>query len=119
MNQIQSDENNLPNPYNTFKLTQLQRVSDRKMIPILNGCELATRLLVLILPQLGDFDSLEYAWWLKRESKLLENKGIILRAIGIGDRASGERFCEYQDARVFVGSKCLVQLNANVCRNWQ
>ena len=106
--QDSSCENNLPNPYNIFKLTQLQRVSDGKMIPILNSCESATRLLVLILPQLGDFDSLEYAWWLQRESKLLENKGIILRAVGIGDRASGERFCEYTQFRedwLFVDPK--------------
>jgi len=52
-------------------------------------------LLVLIWPQLGDFDSLEYAWWLKRESKRLQEEGVTIRAVGIGDRSSGQRFCDY------------------------
>ena len=65
------------------------------MISILSGCESATRLLVLIWPQLGDFDSLEYAWWLQRESKRLQQEGVTIRAVGIGDRSSGQRFCDY------------------------
>ena len=48
--------------YAILKQTQRQRVSDGAILPILSGCESATRLLVLIWPQLGDFDSLEYAW---------------------------------------------------------
>lgn len=54
-----------------------------------------TALLVLILPQLGDFDSLEYAWWLRRDWEALEQRKITLRAVGIGDRASGQKFCHY------------------------
>ena len=41
-----------------------QRVSDGQTASILGGCAPDRRLLVLVLPQLGDFDSLEYAWWL-------------------------------------------------------
>ncbi len=55
----------------------------------------AKKTLVLLWSQLGDFDNLEYAWWLKRESARLEAKGIIVKAIGIGDRNSGIKFCEY------------------------
>ncbi len=75
--------------------TQRQRVSDGTILPLLSGCESASRQLVLVLPQLGDFDSLEYAWWLQRESKRLQTEELAMRAIGIGDRAAGKRFCEY------------------------
>ena len=83
------------NVYETLNQTQRQRVSDGEIQPILTGCEGINRLLVLILPQLGDFDSLEYAWWLKREAARLAAETITVRAVGIGDRASGERFCYY------------------------
>jgi hypothetical protein len=52
-------------------------------------------LLVLLLPQLGDFDSLEYAWWLQRYALQLQEANLAIRAVGIGDRASGEQFCTY------------------------
>jgi hypothetical protein len=44
---------------------------------------------------LGDFDSLEYAWWLKREAEQLQAQGIAIWAVGIGDRTSGQQFCDY------------------------
>ncbi|NEQ15929.1 MAG: hypothetical protein F6K44_19810, partial [Moorea sp. SIO3E2] len=58
------------------------------ILPLLSGCESATRQLVLVWPQLGDFDSLEYAWWLQREAKRLQGEGIVIRAVGIGNRDS-------------------------------
>jgi len=51
--------------------------------------------LVLLWSQLGDFDSLEYAWWLQREAATLARAGITVRAVGIGDRVSGKQFCRY------------------------
>jgi hypothetical protein len=83
------------NLYTTLMQTQRQRVSDGAVMPILTGCELAPRKLVIVWPQLGDFDSLEYAWWLQREGKKLRDQGLAMRAIGIGDRASGQKFCDY------------------------
>ncbi|HEY9628179.1 MAG TPA: peroxiredoxin-like family protein [Coleofasciculaceae cyanobacterium] len=83
------------NPYVLLSQTQQQRVSDGVVAPILSNCEAATRQLVLIMPQLGDFDSLEYAWWLQRESDRLQTQGVAVRAVGIGDRASGQQFCAY------------------------
>jgi hypothetical protein len=83
------------NPYNIFTQIQCQRVSDGKIIPLLSGCQSVNHLLVLILPQLGDFDSLEYAWWLQRESRKIQSERIAIRAVGIGDRNSGLKFCEY------------------------
>ncbi len=81
--------------YALLNSTCCQRVSDAEIVPILNNCSPVNFLLVLVLPQLGDFDSLEYAWWLQKEAELLAKKQITVRAVGIGDRASGERFCDY------------------------
>ncbi|MBD0268603.1 MAG: AhpC/TSA family protein [Cyanobacteria bacterium Co-bin8] len=81
--------------YDILSQTQRQRVSDGVTLPVLNGCEVASQKLVLVWPQLGDFDSLEYAWWLQREMPRLKDKGIAVRAIGIGDRNSGQQFCAY------------------------
>ncbi|VEP17065.1 conserved hypothetical protein [Hyella patelloides LEGE 07179] len=78
-----------------LKQTQRLRVSDGVMTPILSNTESANRVLVLVWSQLGDFDNLEYAWWLQRESAKLQEKGIVVRAIGIGDRNSGKKFGEY------------------------
>jgi hypothetical protein len=41
----------------------------------------------LVWPQLGDFDSLEYAWWLQHEAKKLPFEQLAIRAVGIGDRS--------------------------------
>ena len=83
------------NPYTIFKETQRQRASDRATVPILSNCESADRLLILVWSQLGDFDSLEYAWCLQREAQTLQSQGITIRAVGIGDRNSGLKFCDY------------------------
>ncbi len=74
-----------------FSQTKRQRVSDGAVVPILEGCASASRQLVLLWSQLGDFDSLEYAWWLQREAQRLQQAGIVVRAVGIGDRSSGEQ----------------------------
>ena len=81
--------------YSILSQTQRQRVSDGESLAIFSGCESANRLLVLIWSQLGDFDSLEYARVLQRESQQLQAQGITVRAIGLGDRKSGEKFCAY------------------------
>jgi AhpC/TSA antioxidant enzyme len=83
------------NAYSIFQQTQLQRISDGSIVPILSDCEGAKQLLVIICPQLGDFDSLEYAWWLQREQQYLATSGLIIRMVGIGDRSSGQKFCEF------------------------
>ncbi len=81
--------------YTILQQTQRQRVSDGSSVPLLSGCEAAAQVLVLVLPQLGDFDSLEYAWWLGRSAAALQAAQITVRAVGIGDRGSGQQFCTY------------------------
>jgi hypothetical protein len=81
--------------YDILQRTQRQRVSDGATVPLLAGCEGAARVLVLVWPQLGDFDSLEYAWWVQRGTHRLQALGIAVRAVGIGDRTAGQRFCTY------------------------
>ncbi len=90
--QIQS---NTPDIYSILSRTQRLQVSDGEIKPILDGCSNSSQLLVLIWSQLGDFDNLEYAWWLQREKEKLSSREIIVRAIGIGNRNSGVKFCEY------------------------
>ncbi|GAB4386818.1 MAG: AhpC/TSA family protein [Elainellaceae cyanobacterium] len=87
------------NPYSLLQQTQRQRVSDGKQVSLLEGCDTGDRLLFLVLPQLGDFDSLEYAWWLQRDAERLQKMKLNIRAVGIGDRASGEQFCTYTGFR--------------------
>jgi hypothetical protein len=53
------------------------------------------RRLVVLLSQLGDFDSLEYAQALAGALPRLKAAGIRLLAIGIGEAAGAERFCAF------------------------
>ncbi len=81
-------------PYDILNRTQRQRVSDGSWVPVLNGGE-APHTLVLVWSQLGDFDSLEYAWWLQTKLDPAIRSQLIIRAIGIGNQASGQQFCQY------------------------
>ena len=78
--------------YSILSKTQRLCVSDGEVKPILD--EQPGKTLVLLWSQLGDFDNLEYAWWLQRSEKL-QAKQITVKAIGIGDRNSGSKFCQY------------------------
>lgn len=91
----QTNQSNTQNVYSILSQAQCLRISDGQIKPVLDGCSNASQLLVLIWSQLGDFDNLEYAWWLQKQKEQLQAKGVIIRAIGIGDRNSGIKFCEY------------------------
>lgn len=90
-----TETKNSTTPYQIFQETSLPRVSDGQQYPILTECDRATHLLVIVLPQLGDFDSLEYAWWLQQSRAELANQAVTVRAVGIGNLASGKQFCGY------------------------
>ena len=53
------------------------------------------RRLLLVLSQLGDFDSVEYAQAVMASWPQLLEDGVDVRAIGIGDEGSVDRFCDY------------------------
>lgn len=53
------------------------------------------RRLVVLMGQLGDFDSLEYAQTLAAALPQLEAAGIALLAIAIGNAQGADRFCAY------------------------
>ncbi len=82
-------------PYQIISQTQRQRVSDGLIQPIMAGCESALQCLIIIWPQLGDFDSLEYAWWIHRYLEQDPLDTVAIRAVGIGNRATGHQFCQY------------------------
>jgi hypothetical protein len=80
--------------YNTFEQTKRQRVSDGLVAPILSDCTVNHPLLLLVWPQLGDFDSLEYAWWLTQNRATLP-ADLQIRAVAIGDLQAGQQFCHF------------------------
>lgn len=86
-------------PYSILSQAELLRVSDRQTTSIFENCDSllasTSRTLVLIWPQLGDFDTLEYAWWVKRDRAKLDAANIQVRAVGIGDRPAAQQFCTY------------------------
>jgi hypothetical protein len=53
------------------------------------------RRLVVLMGQLGDFDSLEYAQALAAALPRIERAGIGLLCLAIGNDAGAERFCQY------------------------
>ncbi|MFN9622382.1 MAG: AhpC/TSA family protein [Cyanobacteriota bacterium] len=59
------------------------------------GMERGRRRLVVLLSQLGDFDSLEHAQALAGALPRLQAAGIAALAIGIGEEAGAERFCAF------------------------
>ena len=63
-----------------------------RLIP---GMESGSKRLVILMSQLGDFDSLEYAQALVPALPRLQQAGIQLLAIGIGDEAGAEQFCQF------------------------
>jgi AhpC/TSA antioxidant enzyme len=94
--------------YSQFQALQRQRVSDGTIAPVLSGIThpdgtkpdvtkpgVKKRVLVLVWSQLGDFDTVEYAMWLKREAEWLSQQSLEIRAIAIGNLTSGKQFCDY------------------------
>ena len=54
-----------------------------------------SRTLLVVLPQLGDFDTSEYIEQICSVLPDLSDASISLRVIGIGDVASAKRFCDF------------------------
>ncbi|PSB37112.1 hypothetical protein C7B81_11300 [Aphanothece cf. minutissima CCALA 015] len=72
------------------------------------------RRLVLLLSQLGDFDSFEYAQALVPVLPQLQAAGIAVLAIAIGDAAGRERFCAFTG---FPSERLLVDAEPDLHRD--
>lgn len=81
--------------YSTLSQTDRQRVSDGQRVSIFESCDRTKQTLMLVWPQLGDFDTLEYAWWIERARPRLRAANVQVRAIAIGNAPAGEKFCTY------------------------
>ncbi|MFK8185342.1 MAG: peroxiredoxin-like family protein [Phormidesmis sp.] len=97
--------------YSALSQCLLPRVSDGESASLLEGGSSFKRTLLLIWPQLGDFDTLEYAWWIQKERAKLDAANIQVRAVGIGDRAGGKKFCAYTG---FPEGHLFVDANASI-----
>ena len=83
----------------------LERIADAP------GMGQGSRRLVVLLTQLGDFDSMEYAQALVPALPRLEQAGIQLLAIAIGDREGADRFCGFTG---FPGERLQVEPDARL-----
>ena len=78
------------------------------------GMEKGALRLVLLLGQLGDFDSMEYARVLVPDLPRLEQAGIELLAIAIGDGAGADRYCAFTG---FPRDRLQVEADASLHRS--
>ncbi|WP_024750192.1 peroxiredoxin-like family protein [Crocosphaera subtropica] len=97
--------------FDCLKETKALRVRDGKIVPFWPNSQSYSRLLIMIFSQLGDFDTLEYAWWLNQKSSELMANNILVQAIGIGNRESGLKFCDYTS---FPQENLFVDPDANI-----
>jgi hypothetical protein len=65
-----------------------------------DGAKNYDNILVIVMPQLGDFDSAEYAELLSAVQDDLESNKIALRIIGLGDTTSAKRFAEFSGLKL-------------------
>jgi len=105
--------------YSTLSHTLLACVDNLQSSTLLTGCDLAHPILVLVWPQLGDFDTLEYAWWIQKQRKHLEANSMQVRAVAVGDRNGGKQFCAYTGfpkEHLFVDSTASIHGELNLYR---
>ena len=81
--------------YSILSHTSCLRVSDGQEVSLFENCDQSKSTLILVWPQLGDFDTLEYAWWIERGRPHLQANNIQVRAVAIGDRTAAQKFCTY------------------------
>ena len=83
----------------TRQSTQAQDGALQPLLERLPPARSGWRRLVIVMGQLGDFDSMEYAQALVPRLAELEAARINLRAFAIGDQGSAERFWGSPDFR--------------------
>ena len=78
----------------------------------LRALGLSGRRLAVVMGQLGDFDSLEYAQVLVPRLDALRNQGITVQVFAIGDDAGADRFCGFTGFPLF--QRCMSNWGLNV-----
>lgn len=79
--------------FQTLQAARVVSPGDGQSGPLMQGLE-GQRALVVLLPQLGEFDSFEFCELLAAVGPELEAAGVQLRCVGIGSAAAGRRFAE-------------------------
>ena len=86
-------------PHRSFQRIQSSTVIDPRdgsaVSPLPAATTQGKKTLCFLTPQLGEFDSSELAELLVEVQDDLEDAGIELRMIGIGDEAAAQRFCSF------------------------
>ena len=83
----------LASPYATLRAATVVDPRDGSVASPLDG--LGPRSLCVVLPQLGDFCTAEYAEHLVAVAPDLRAAGLDLRVVGIGDARAARRFCAF------------------------
>eukprot|EP00571_Detonula_confervacea_P001111 CAMPEP_0172312894 /NCGR_PEP_ID=MMETSP1058-20130122/18740_1 /TAXON_ID=83371 /ORGANISM="Detonula confervacea, Strain CCMP 353" /LENGTH=495 /DNA_ID=CAMNT_0013026451 /DNA_START=25 /DNA_END=1512 /DNA_ORIENTATION=- len=85
--------------YNTIQSSSslLDPITGKELTsPILSSAaENSKKTLVVVLPQLGEFDSSEYCEFLIAAEQSLEENNIELQVVGIGDTTAAQNFCDF------------------------
>jgi hypothetical protein len=84
--------------FNTIQSSSSLRdpiTGQERSAPILPSSNNGKKTLVVVLPQLGEFDSSEYCEFLVAAEEALEENNINLQVVGIGDTTAASNFCAF------------------------
>lgn len=81
--------------FEIISLARVQNAQGQPTSPLADLGDEEKKSLVVVLPQLGEFDSSEFCEQLVAASDALSDAGIALRVIGIGDGTAASEFCQF------------------------
>jgi glutaredoxin len=81
-------------PYEIMRASRVLHPATGALASPLDGLD-SKRALVVLVPQLGEFDSCEYCEQLSAVTAELADADVAVRVVGIGDAHAGRRFCDF------------------------
>lgn len=81
--------------FEIISLARVQNAQGQPTSPLADLGDEEKKSLVVVLPQLGEFDSSEFCEQLVAASDALSDAGIALRVIGIGNGTAASEFCQF------------------------
>ena len=110
-------------PYQCFQTQPVIDPGTGKSASVLEGTNESSKKLVVVLPQLGEFDSSEFCEFLVAAQPKLKENNIDLRVVGIGNTKAAAEFTEFsklpQDVlRIDPYGKLHEALELNAGPNW-